>query len=462
MVTAVACATAFVALITGDTPPTAWSPFGGRLVIVGAAQGHHLSSARAEAATVAWCGTGETPDDRLPQSDALATSTIRVFYAYPSDSPDRFGELADAIVSDIAAADTWWRAQDSTRSPRWDLYAFPGCSGGVASLDLGVIPLSHPAAYYAAKSGFERLLGEVVPHLGPMEKALVYFDGYVIADGICGVSLQAARNGGAYGLSMISLRSGCWIDLGSGGSTARVATHELGHNLGAVPSKAPNRCGDASLGGHVCDSPSDLMFPFASQGLRLADAILDVGRDDYYGHSGTWWDVQDSVWLVHLPYRALSVLLSGPGAVSSAPAAIDCPEHCSATLESDLAITLTAHPADGAEFYGWSRGCSGGKECSLTMTRDVAALATFGPPRPVLRVRVRGQGRVTSSPAGVRCPGSCEVRFGNGTRVRLAAHPASGWQLAKWSGALGAKASCSLVLAGDRAVTATFLRVRGD
>jgi hypothetical protein len=26
----------------------------------------------------------------------------------------------------------------------------------------------------------------------------------------------------------------------------------------------------------------------------LGTSILDVGRDDYYGHAGSWWDVQDS------------------------------------------------------------------------------------------------------------------------------------------------------------------------
>ena len=34
--------------------------------------------------------------------------------------------------------------------------------------------------------------------------------------------------------------------------------------------------------------------------------MLDGGRDDYYGHSGTWTDVQDSLFLERLdsPDRA--------------------------------------------------------------------------------------------------------------------------------------------------------------
>jgi hypothetical protein len=35
-------------------------------------------------------------------------------------------------------------------------------------------------------------------------------------------------------------------------------------------------------------------------GDSLASLQLDVGRDDYYGHSGSWWDTQDSGLLYHL------------------------------------------------------------------------------------------------------------------------------------------------------------------
>jgi hypothetical protein len=71
--------------------------------------------------------------------------------------------------------------------------------------------------------------------------------------------------------------------------------------LGAVDSGAPHVC----LGGHVCDVPNDLL---ASRllGLELEGLVLDGGRDDYYGHAGTWTDVQDSLFLERLdsPDRA--------------------------------------------------------------------------------------------------------------------------------------------------------------
>jgi hypothetical protein len=80
-----------------------------------------------------------------------------------------------------------------------------------------------------------------------------------------------------------------------------IAVHELAHVLGAVSRAAPNHCS----GGHVCDAEDDLMTAFLS-GSLLGSHALDVNRDDYYGHAGTWADVQDSRFLERLdsPDRA--------------------------------------------------------------------------------------------------------------------------------------------------------------
>ena len=57
--------------------------------------------------------------------------------------------------------------------------------------------------------------------------------------------------------------------------------------------------------GHVCDVTNDLLNASLS-GNELETHVLDAGRDDYYGHSGTWTDVQDSLFLERLdsPDRA--------------------------------------------------------------------------------------------------------------------------------------------------------------
>jgi Divergent InlB B-repeat domain len=72
-------------------------------------------------------------------------------------------------------------------------------------------------------------------------------------------------------------------------------------------------------------------------------------------------------------------------------------------------------------------------------------------------VSVRGSGRVTSDPHGLSCPGAaCAGTFGAGTRVRLSAHPRSGFRFARWSGACTGRSPVCIVRAGDTRVTAYF------
>jgi PKD repeat protein len=77
---------------------------------------------------------------------------------------------------------------------------------------------------------------------------------------------------------------------------------------------------------------------------------------------------------------------TGSGTVSSAPAGISCGATCSATFAQATAVTLTAAPASGSTFSGWSGACSGTGSCSLTMSADQSATATFtaaaAPPPP--------------------------------------------------------------------------------
>src|SRR4051812_37800613 len=60
--------------------------------------------------------------------------------AYPSDGVDRFAVFSSAIATDLGAVDTWWRHQDYTRTPRFDL-ADLGCPGTMGSLDISDVQL---------------------------------------------------------------------------------------------------------------------------------------------------------------------------------------------------------------------------------------------------------------------------------------------------------------------------------
>ncbi|HYD43534.1 MAG TPA: hypothetical protein VEB43_22075, partial [Anaeromyxobacter sp.] len=57
--------------------------------------------------------------------------------------------------------------------------------------------------------------------------------------------------------------------------------------------------------------------------------------------------------------------------------AINCGATCAATLASGTTVTLTATPATGSTFGGWSGACTGTGSCVVTMTAARAVTATF-------------------------------------------------------------------------------------
>lgn len=75
----------------------------------------------------------------------------------------------------------------------------------------------------------------------------------------------------------------------------------------------------------------------------------------------------------------LTVSLAGTstGTVTSTPAGISCKPTCAASFNSGTSVTLTAAPAKGAFFAGWSGACKGTGKCTLAMTAAKTATATF-------------------------------------------------------------------------------------
>ena len=74
----------------------------------------------------------------------------------------------------------------------------------------------------------------------------------------------------------------------------------------------------------------------------------------------------------------LTVSKQGPGTVSSSPGGINCGSTCSASYAGSSVVTLTAVPAHGANFKGWSGGgCSGTGTCTITLNTAMSVTATF-------------------------------------------------------------------------------------
>jgi hypothetical protein len=69
---------------------------------------------------------------------------------------------------------------------------------------------------------------------------------------------------------------------------------------------------------------------------------------------------------------------AGSGTITSAPAGIDCGATCTAPFDAASSVTLTATPATGSTFAGWSgAGCSGTSTCVVTMSAAQSVTATF-------------------------------------------------------------------------------------
>src|SRR5207302_964228 len=148
---------------------------------------------------------------------------------------------------------------------------------------------------------------------------------------------------------------------------------------------------------------------------------------------------------------------TGGGSVTSSDGLINCPGTCTATYNSGISVTLTAAPASGSTFAGWSGSCTGTGACPVTMSGARAVTATFNVQQFTLTVSEGGTGggSVTSSDGLINCPGTCTATYNSGISVTLTAAPASGSTFAGWSGSCTGTGACAVTMSGARARKAT-------
>jgi len=413
-------------------------------VAVAAAVGAGAAQAANEVQAATWCGT-TTTQNRPP---ALTGRSIRVIYAYPSDGADRSVQLAPRLSADVDAIDAWWLAQDPAREPRFDRVAF---SCGLQA-DILALRLSDPAATLQSSAvRGDRIEAQASAATGrsPYEKLLVYYDGPVDDADLCG---EGAGTPGGDGVAIVYL--GACTDIPS----ANIAAHELLHSFGALPDGAPHACPDTR--GHPCDSQADVLYPFAMPGTTLAALVLDVGRDDYYGHAGGWPDLQDSPWLRLVSQQIrLTLAIAGRGSVESDVPGVDCAASCGTDWDAGSVVALEPLAGTGQRFVRWSGACTGSDPCDVKLDAARSVAALFAPDRLGLVVAVSGRGKVTG--AGAPCAASRCVRSARSyTPLRLRATPVKGWRLAGWSGAcIGRAVTCTVPMTKAAAVRARFVRL---
>jgi hypothetical protein len=204
-------------------------------------------------------------------------------------------------------------------------------------------------------------------------------------------------------------------------------------------------------------------FVFTTVNLPAAAAGHSVvlrwrmGSDNSVASQG--WRI-DSIQLRDGAALTVSKTGNGSGTVTSTPAGLNCGATCSTTFEVGTSVRLTASPAAGTTFAGWSgSGCSGTGTCTAAVNAAKSVTANFVLQSRGLTVTKAGNGagKVTSAPAGVDCPTACSASFLYGTSVTLTAAPSAKAVFSGWSGDCSRTSTCVLSMTGNHAATATFV-----
>lgn len=148
---------------------------------------------------------------------------------------------------------------------------------------------------------------------------------------------------------------------------------------------------------------------------------------------------------------SLTVNTVGSGSVTKNPDA--------SSYASGAVVTLTAVPALGWSFTGWSGDLTGNANPAtiiMSSSKVVTAIFTENPPSEYsLSINTVGSGSVAKSPS--------QVSYTSGTVVTLTAIPAVDWSFSGWGGALsGTSNPATVIMDSNKAVTATFTQTPSE
>jgi 6-phosphogluconolactonase (cycloisomerase 2 family) len=129
---------------------------------------------------------------------------------------------------------------------------------------------------------------------------------------------------------------------------------------------------------------------------------------------------------------------TGSGTVASTPAGIDCGSTCASDFPYGSQVALTATPAAGSTFSGWSGDCTGSAGCTVVIDQARSVVASFALIPVALTVRRTGSGFGTvaarSNLSSIECEATCSTEFPYGSRVTLTAASATGSRFTGWTG----------------------------
>jgi Domain of unknown function (DUF1929)/Divergent InlB B-repeat domain/Kelch motif len=146
---------------------------------------------------------------------------------------------------------------------------------------------------------------------------------------------------------------------------------------------------------------------------------------------------------------------------------------CSRYYPYNTVVTLTAIPAGGSTFAGWSGACTGTGTCTVTMTLLRRVTAKFDGPAQAFQLVVTGGGGgdgsvgTVGAPEGIACTitdgeasaTGCTAQYAPQAVVTLEATPAGDHSFVGWQGdcvAAGSAATCEITMSQARNVIVVF------
>lgn len=188
----------------------------------------------------------------------------------------------------------------------------------------------------------------------------------------------------------------------------------------------------------ACQGPGTITPVFASGGAspRSGAAVPATAKS---GQTAT---------IVAGPLLTIDVKSPGTGTVTSNPAGIDCGTACIAEFPVNSMVSLSATPAAGHIFIGWSGACTGSQTCTIRANGAVQVTAEFVRAGQLSVATIgSGQGSVTSRPTGINCGTQCATILREGTSVTLTARAARGSRFVGWFGACSGQGTCTIKIA---------------
>ena len=219
----------------------------------------------------------------VDQPDDSSSPQIHVMYVLPSDGTDEQLDTNGTITTSVGAFKKWFAEQSGGRRLRLDTFQ--------GALDITFFRLSRSDAVISGTGPFVRnhIENELVAagFDRPNKIYAVYYGGgstFACGDGawppMLPGNVAALYLKGTPPEAIPCADNPFASDEDTPGYLEFAMLHEILHTMGFVAICAPNH----TLGGHVSDSPSDLMYAGPE---TWRPSILDINQDDYFDHSNS-------------------------------------------------------------------------------------------------------------------------------------------------------------------------------